>query len=98
MELKITKEDCEKNGLGRNDVIKIILKQEDYKIFKIYADYKKAEPHPFYFMMGKDKEKIKKLFKERYTWLDIYKIEEIEYDKNDDYTLDFLSRNMIIAR
>ena len=32
MEMKITKEDCEKNGWGRDDIIKIILKDEGYKI------------------------------------------------------------------
>lgn len=96
MELKITKEDCEKNGWLRLDVIKIILKQENYKVYKIYADYKKQEPHSFWFMMGKDKKELKKLFKERYTWLDVYKIEEIQYDKNDDAELEFLAVNMII--
>ena len=60
--------------------------------FKIYADYKQSEPHPTYYMMGKDKTKIKKIFESTYTWLKVYDIEEIEYNKEDDYTLDFFSK------
>ena len=59
--------------LTKYDVLKTILRDENYKVFKIYADYKASKPHPYYYMIGKTKSYIKKYFEERYTWLKVYK-------------------------
>ena len=80
---------------SRYDICKKILTEENYKVFKIIADYKKQEPHPSYLMIGLNKNKIKNIFCNRYTWLDIIKIEEFKYNKDDEKNIDYLIKNII---
>ena len=95
-EYKLTKEDVERVGLTRYDVLKIILIDADYKVFKIYADYKASKPHPYYYMIGKTKSYIKKYFEERYTWLKVYSIEEVDYKSMSEEERDSLASSIII--
>ena len=82
--------------MTRYDVLKIILRDEDYKVFKIYADYQPVEPHPSYYMLGRTKKHIKSYFENRYTWLKVYSIEEIDYKSMSDEERDSLAMKITI--
>lgn len=49
----------------------------EVKLYKIEADYANRARHPRYYVLERDKRKAKKKFKETFTWLKIYNIEEM---------------------
>ena len=85
-----------KDKLTKYDILKTILRDENYKVFKIYADYKSSKPHPYYYMIGKTKSYIKKYFEERYTWLKVYSIEEVDYKSMSEKERDIFVYDIII--
>ena len=85
-----------KDKLTKYDILKTILRDENYKVFKIYADYKASKPHPYYYMIGKTKSYIKKYFEERYTWLKVYSIEEVDYKSMSEEERDIFIYDIII--
>ena len=55
------------------------------KLFKITADYRKNNPDkPTYYVAAKSKKEAKQLFSSKFSWLNIYGIEECDNEKCKD--------------
>ena len=50
----------------------------------------------YYYMIGKTKSYIKKYFEERYTWLKVYSIEEVDYKSMSEEERDIFIYDIII--
>lgn len=55
----------------------------DMKIFLVTADYRNPPVTPPYAVQANTKKEAKEYFKNKYTWLKIYKVEEYTDDPND---------------
>lgn len=52
------------------------------KVYRITADYrplKPCSPHPYYYVKASTKSSAKKLFKDKFSWLEIYEVKEVDF-------------------